>query len=205
MNPCEKIAWILSASVCLAAGARAEDAPAEAPAGTVEMVKMARPDDAPAAAVKDWLSTATAQPGTPPKETREAQIHELVQKTAGALRQGDFTQAKMWQAALEHFLPAQSLTLLRLSAWHALVSGQEEEAGRRYRQILARLDDDENAGINLAILEARAGREEEAARILARLAGRFPDSPRLDALRQALGVARDLAVSPNAISQQALQ
>jgi hypothetical protein len=191
---------MLLAFSCLAAGALAQNAPAEA-AGTVEMVKTTKRGDAPA--VPDWLATATAKPGAPLKETREAQIHELVQRTAGAIRLSDFVQAEMWLTALHHFLPAQSLTLLRLRAWRALASGQEEEAGGLYRQILARLGDDENAGINLAILEARAGREEEAARILARLAGRFPDSPQLDAMRQALGAARDAAFSQDAVLQRA--
>jgi predicted Zn-dependent protease len=203
MNPWGKIIrWMLSASVCLAMGARAQDAPAEAAAGTVEMVKTARPGDSAAAAVMDRLATLTAKPGAPPKETREAQIHELAQKTAEAIRLGDFARAEPWLDALQRFLPAQSLTLLRLRAWHAFASGREEEAGRLYRRILARLGNDENAGINLAILEARAGREEEAARILARLSGRFPDSPRLDAMRQAIGSAREATLSGNAVFQR---
>jgi thioredoxin-like negative regulator of GroEL len=73
-----------------------------------------------------------------------------------------------------------------LLAWRAVPPGPEERARQVYRQILERIEDDENAGLNLIILAVRAGQKEEAARILADMVRHHPDSPQLDAVRQIL-------------------
>jgi predicted Zn-dependent protease len=120
---------------------------------------------------------------------REAQIRELVQKVNAAIGRRDFALAEALLDALGRFLPEQSLTMLRMRAWLAISADRNEMAREYYRRILERIGDDENAGINLALLAARAGEKEEAARILADLARRHPDSPHLEGVRQALGLS----------------
>jgi predicted Zn-dependent protease len=122
------------------------------------------------------------------REPREAQIRELAHKVNAAIAHGDHALAETLLGALGRFLPEESLTMLRLRAWLDVSAGRDEAAREGYRRILERVEDDENAGINLAILASRAGEEEEAARILASLVRRHPDSARLEAVRQALGV-----------------
>lgn len=73
---------------------------------------------------------------------------------------------------LQRLLPAQSLTLLRARAWAAHARGDAEQAGQLYRAILERVPEDEYAGINLALLDAKQGRLDEAQARLARLAAR---------------------------------
>lgn len=80
-------------------------------------------------------------------------------------------------------LPPESLTLLRLRAWHALRSGDAKTSLPLYRSITERLPDDESASINMALSHWMLGQKDEARRIVAGLAERLPES---DAVRQAL-------------------
>lgn len=84
---------------------------------------------------------------------------------------------------LQRLLPAQSLPLLRARAWAAHARGDAEQAGQLYRAILERVPEDEYAGINLALLDARQGRLDQAQERLARLAAR---NSRSAAVAQAL-------------------
>ncbi|MDR1350194.1 MAG: tetratricopeptide repeat protein [Zoogloeaceae bacterium] len=161
---------VWTALVCLAGGLAAAQAQENAPRASPQMA-------VPAIS----METSTYRM----EKARESQIRELVQKIDTATRQGNFTLAETLLGALGRFLPEQSLTMLRMRAWLAVSSGQEETARQTYRQILERIENDENAGINLIILAARAGQEEEAARMLADMVRRHPDSPQLNALRQA--------------------
>ncbi len=73
---------------------------------------------------------------------------------------------------LQALLPADSLTLLRARAWAAHGSGNAEQAERYYRAILQRVPDDEHAGVNLALINAKRGDVSEARDQLTRLAAR---------------------------------
>lgn len=144
-------------------------------------------ENAPRAAAIPWQGRVEEEtPTVRMEKARESQIQELVQKIDTAIRQEDFALAEALLGALGRFLPEQSLTMRRMYAWLAVSSGQEETARQVYRQILERIEDDENAGLNLIILAVRAGQKEEAARILADMVRHHPDSPRLDAVRQIL-------------------
>ncbi|MDR3157771.1 MAG: tetratricopeptide repeat protein [Zoogloeaceae bacterium] len=125
------------------------------------------------------------------KKTREAQIRDLVRRVNAAILQEDFALAEGLLGTLGHFLPERSLTMLRIRAWLSFSSGQDAAAREAYLEILERIENDENAGINLAILATRAGQGKEAERILADLARRHPDSQQLRAVRQALGMDID--------------
>lgn len=84
---------------------------------------------------------------------------------------------------LQRLLPPQSLTLLRARAWAAHARGDAEQAGQLYRAILERVPEDEYAGINLALLDAKQGRMDQAQERLSRLAAR---NSRSTAVAQAL-------------------
>lgn len=85
-------------------------------------------------------------------------------------------------AAITHLrtlLPAESLTLLRARAWAAHGSGDFAEAERLYSAILERVPDDEHAGVNLALLDARRGELADARARLDRMASRNARSPQV--------------------------
>jgi Flp pilus assembly protein TadD len=187
-------------SFCLIASlmggaAKAQEEMPEAP--QAEMVKMAEMAEMAAEAGKTLRpETDTVRAATPaqpeiPQEDREALLMELAHKVVEAIRQKNFALADTRIEAMQRLLPAQSITLMRLRAWYALSCGQENEARLLYRQILNRIGNDENAGINLVILEARAGRKAEAWKILSDLATLLPDSTRLQAVRQAFDLSAD--------------
>lgn len=75
-------------------------------------------------------------------------------------------------AQLQTLLPADSLTLLRARAWAAHGSGDIAQAERYYQAILQRMPDDEHAGVNLALIDARRGELDDARERLTRLAAR---------------------------------
>lgn len=82
-------------------------------------------------------------------------------------------------ARLQALLPPQSLTLLRARAWVAHGGGDYAGAERLYRAILDRVPDDETAGVNLALLDARSGNVAEARTRLGQLASRNGRSKRV--------------------------
>ncbi|KRG88299.1 hypothetical protein ABB34_00395 [Stenotrophomonas daejeonensis] len=93
-------------------------------------------------------------------------------------------------AQLQALLPAQSLTLLRARAWAAHGSGDYAEAERLYRTILDRVPDDEHAGVNLALLDARRGDVDDARARLDRMAARNSRSPQIAQALAELDAAR---------------
>lgn len=95
---------------------------------------------------------------------------------AQALNAGDMAAAKSHLAELERALPAESVTLLRARAWYASRAGDVVEARKSWQAVLERLPGDENAGLNLAALDAREGRIDAARSLLADVLTANPDS-----------------------------
>jgi hypothetical protein len=115
----------------------------------------------------------------------ERLVREQIKRIHEAIADGNLENAALQLEFLRKLLPDESVTLLRMRAWYALSSGQDEEARRLYRQLLHRLGGDENSGVNLVALEARLGRNEEAARILSDLAISLPDSSKIREMKRA--------------------
>jgi phage-related minor tail protein len=120
----------------------------------------------------------------------ETEIRRLVREFSEAVQDGNIPAAQEALYSVELLLPEKSLTVLRLRAWLALSTGDDQMAGYLYREILERLVDDLDSSINLAIIEARMGRADEARRIILDISRRLPDSERLKAARQAFGLTR---------------
>lgn len=75
-------------------------------------------------------------------------------------------------AELQKLLPGDSLTLLRARAWAAHGTGDINLADQYYRAILQRVPDDENAGVNIALIDAGRGDIEKSRERLNRMASR---------------------------------
>ncbi|MDP5238570.1 hypothetical protein Q9Q94_03465 [Uliginosibacterium sp. 31-16] len=95
---------------------------------------------------------------------------------SGALEKNDLERGKALLDQLAATLPSNSLSLLRAQAWYAVRGGDLTGANRLYRNLLERLPGDENASLNLASLEARAGRPGEAFILINDLLQRDPES-----------------------------
>ncbi|MFJ1157215.1 tetratricopeptide repeat protein, partial [Bordetella bronchiseptica] len=100
---------------------------------------------------------------------------------------GDLGTARRQLDSLRAALPGESLTLLRRQAWLHMYGGNDRAAAESYRALLARLPNDENAGLNLAIIEARQGRVADARALLERLRQQHPDSRGVRALQEQIG------------------
>lgn len=98
------------------------------------------------------------------------------------MRMAELDEAAAAIERLAVLLPARSLTLRRMEAWHAHQSGRTVEALALYREISQRMPGDRNAAINLALLEAAQGDVEGA-------------SQRLRALRASGGESAELAAA----------
>lgn len=100
-----------------------------------------------------------------------------------AMKEGRGADAERELAALKERLPAESLGLLRAQAWFDLRAGRDAAAADGYRAILERMLGDEEAAINLASIQARQQKPEEARATLDAALRLRPDSA---ALRAAL-------------------
>lgn len=93
------------------------------------------------------------------------------------------------QAARQHLtqiqarLPPASLARWRAEAWFAHQGGDLEGAARIYRQLLLKLPGDEHTAVNLASIEKRRGRLDDARAVLS---GALRQQPASSLLRQAL-------------------
>ncbi|HEV2612296.1 MAG TPA: tetratricopeptide repeat protein [Noviherbaspirillum sp.] len=160
----------------------------------------ATPPAAPTAGADDKaaaVDSAPAQASPKPVERVPAGAIQVSAATAPAVENVDRIAADIRQAIdaeryddatrllqqLGKQLPPESITLLRLRAWHALRSGDAKTSLPLYRSIAERLPDDESASINMALSHWMLGQKDEARRIVAGLAERLPES---DAVRQAL-------------------
>lgn len=121
----------------------------------------------------------------------EADVRHSVRAIEAAVAAGDFDAARQALASLESMLHADSLTLLRMRAWVAHGSEDMAAAEQLYRRIAERVPDDINAGVNIALLDARRGDVADARSRLRRLSSRHSRSPQvaralaeLDALPQ---------------------
>ncbi|MBZ0105721.1 MAG: tetratricopeptide repeat protein [Sulfuricella denitrificans] len=104
------------------------------------------------------------------------EINRLAMAARLAIDEGSDDKAEALLKQLAVNLPPESITLLRLRAWQALHNKEYTKAAMLYEQIVRRLPGDESASVNLAVLNWKEGRRDEARRIVAALAERYPDS-----------------------------
>ena len=115
----------------------------------------------------------------PAGQLDDAMVLRATQALEAAVAADDMPAAHAELARLEDMLPASSLTLLRMRAWVAHGSRDMTGAEALYRQIIERVPDDMNAGVNIALLDARRGDVGDARDRLTRLAARHLRSPQV--------------------------
>lgn len=138
----------------------------------------------PSSAV-EMITEAAPPPPIDPQETEQ-----LTRAVNLAVQAGRNDEAQNLLKQLATRLPSESITLLRLNAWHSMQSGNSARAMALYRQIVERIPDDESAGINLALLYWKAGQKDDALRLIGALAERHPESNTVQKYNRELGAAR---------------
>lgn len=109
----------------------------------------------------------------------DGQVARTVADIESAMSIGDLPAARRALAQLDAQLPGESLTLLRMQAWVSHADNDAANAERLYRRIVERVPDDINAGVNIALLDARRGDLDDARQRLTRLSGRYPRSQQI--------------------------
>lgn len=128
-------------------------------------------------------TTAAAPAVAPAPAVDDAPVELRFARFVAAMKESRTADAERELAALKERLPAGSLGLVRAQAWFDLRAGRDAAAADGYRTILERLPGDEEAAINLASIQSRQQKTEEA-RVTLDAASRLqPDSA---ALRAAL-------------------
>jgi len=134
------------------------------------------------------ISAIQVTDSTPPPESIDAQAVALVfADFEQAMRIGDLDGGKAHLDDLASLLPARSLTLLRMQAWHAHQSDDTATAIALYGEIVQRIPNDPNAVINLALLEAAQGDVDGASQRLRTLRSMDGESAELAAAMAVVG------------------
>ncbi len=147
-------------------------APAPSPADAVASSE----GTAPAIRIKVERRTDTAPAGT---GMDNRAVEQAVGEVESAMAGGDLPAARQALARLGALLPPESLTLLRMQAWIAHAGNDTAQAESLYRRIAERVPEDVNAGVNIALLDARRGEADAARQRLTQLSGRYPRSPQV--------------------------
>lgn len=113
----------------------------------------------------------------PASQVAADEVGALLAALDNALAAHDAQASAQLLSTLGRQLPDSSLTLLRARAWAAHSQGDSNAADTHYRAVLQRLPDDEQAGVNLALLEAARGDGDAAQARLRRLASHNGQSP----------------------------
>ena len=128
-------------------------------------------------------TTAAAPAVAPGPAVDDAPVELRFARFVAAMKESRTADAERELAALKERLPAGSLGLVRAQAWFDLRAGRDAAAADGYRTILERLPGDEEAAINLASIQSRQQKTEEARATLDAASRLQPDSA---ALRAAL-------------------
>ena len=160
-----------------AAVAAAPVAATPAPARTAPPPMAAASDGAAPAIRIEVERRSGAAPADAGREGRA--VEQAVADVEGAMAGGDLVNARQALARLDGLLAPESLTLLRMQAWVAHAGNDTARAETLYRRIAERVPEDVNAGVNIALLDARRGDADAARTRLVRLSGRHPRSPQV--------------------------
>lgn len=106
-------------------------------------------------------------------------VRMLFEALNQALENHDTSLAQSKLSGIQSRLPASSVARLRAEAWFAHQTGDVDNAGRIYRQLLEKIPGDEMTSINLAAIERKRQRPELAKEVLAKALRQNPGSKSL--------------------------
>lgn len=113
-------------------------------------------------------------------------VTQLSQRIASAMQSRDQALVGRLMEELEKTQGSSSLFLIRLKAYWQIQQNNLEKARRLLEEVLAKKPDDKESGLNLAVVDMRAGRMEPARRRLERLQHLYPEDDEIAAALQQL-------------------
>jgi tetratricopeptide (TPR) repeat protein len=125
---------------------------------------------------KSYLDKSTFKLGRQADSSKDQDVSHWVNLFSNEMSAGNFEQARAYLSKLQAKLPAQSITLLRMQAWYAVDTSDDNTAREIFLRILDRVPDDQNAGVNIALIDWRANRYSTALARIDRLHQLYPDS-----------------------------
>ena len=153
----------------------ANDTDTDSASASAEQAPVAPPKPR-AAPDKSYLDKTTFKLGRQPDNNKDQDVSHWVNLFSSEMSAGNFTQAHVYLEKLQSKLPAQSLTSLRMQAWYSVETADDASARDLYTRILDRVPDDQNAGVNIALIDWRANRYTAALARIDRLHQMYPDS-----------------------------
>lgn len=126
---------------------------------------------------KSYLDKTTFKLGRQADSSKDQDVSHWVNLFSGEMSAGNYEQARSHLSKLQSKLPAQSITLLRMQAWYAVDTSDDDSARGLFLRIIDRVPDDQNAGVNIALIDWRAKRFSAALARIDRLHQIYPDSP----------------------------
>ena len=126
---------------------------------------------------KSYLDKTTFKLGRQADSSKDQDVSHWVNLFSSEMSSGNYEQAYSHLSKLQSKLPAQSITLLRMQAWYAVDTSDDNTARGLFLRILDRVPDDQNAGVNIALIDWRAKNFSAALARIDRLHQRYPDSP----------------------------
>jgi len=125
---------------------------------------------------KSYLDKTTFKLGRQADSSKDQDVSHWVNLFSSEMSAGNYEQARSHLGKLQSKLPAQSITLLRMQAWYAVDTSDDDSARGLFLRILDRVPDDQNAGVNVALIDWRAKRYSAALARIDRLHQLYPDS-----------------------------
>lgn len=126
---------------------------------------------------KTFFDSTNFKLGRQADSAKDQDVSHWVNLFSSEMAAGNHEQARTYLSKIQSKLPAQSITLLRMQAWYAVDTGDDVSARSLFLSILDRVPDDQNAGVNSALIDWRAGRLDAALARMDSLHQKFPDSP----------------------------
>lgn len=164
-----------SPRLALSRALSAPAAPAQKPQGT-QSVEDARPPAEPAAGKKGAAASPPAPASAPVSQPTPDELPALFDALNQALAGHDVDTARRQLQAIQARLPESSVARLRAEAWFAHQTDDLDGAQRLYRRLLDKLSGDEHASLNLAAIEKKRQRFDQAKDVLAKSLRQNPNS-----------------------------
>lgn len=125
---------------------------------------------------KSYLDKTTFKLGRQADSSKDQDVSHWVNLFSNEMSAGNYEQASSHLSKLQSKLPAQSITLLRMQAWYSVDTSDDDTARGLFLRIIDRVPDDQNAGVNIALIDWRAKRFSAALARIDRLYQIYPDS-----------------------------
>ena len=125
---------------------------------------------------KSYLDKTTFKLGRQADSSKDQDVSHWVNLFSSEMSSGNYDQAYSHLSKLQSKLPAQSITLLRMQAWYAVDTSDDNAARGLFLRILDRVPEDQNAGVNVALIDWRAKNFSAALARIDRLHQKYPDS-----------------------------